>query len=197
MNDSRTNSITRWIADLKNGDDDAAAALWERYFHRLIGFRARAEDEEDVAASVFESLCEGAAAGRFDVLSDRDGLWRLLVAITCHKSVDLQRREGRQKRGGGSVRGESAFPEGDARRDLDSLEQFAAEEPSAEFLFALEETFQRLADDLGDDQARTVASMRMEGYSNSEIAEHIGMSVSSVERKLRMIRQAWEREFSE
>ena len=29
-------SVTRWIGDLKAGDPEAARALWERYFDRLV-----------------------------------------------------------------------------------------------------------------------------------------------------------------
>ena len=29
-------SVTRWIAQLKDGDRAAATALWRAYFHRLV-----------------------------------------------------------------------------------------------------------------------------------------------------------------
>lgn len=64
-------SITGWIAGVKAGDLAAAQPLWERYFARMANLaRARlrasgrrahnaAGDEEDVALSVFDSLCAG------------------------------------------------------------------------------------------------------------------------------------------
>ncbi len=67
----------------------------------------RIADEEDVAVSVFETLCKGAAAGRFEKLQDRDDLWKLLTAIAGMKSVDQIRRQTAKKRGGEDVRGES------------------------------------------------------------------------------------------
>jgi hypothetical protein len=48
-------SITRWISQLKAGDDDAVQALWEAYFRRLVDVAQRpptprrAADEKDVA----------------------------------------------------------------------------------------------------------------------------------------------------
>ncbi len=52
-------SITRWLGDLKEGDQAAAQPLWERYFSRLVVVvrgklkrmrRTTAdEDEEDAA----------------------------------------------------------------------------------------------------------------------------------------------------
>ena len=62
-----------------------------------------AEDGEDAALSASESLCVGAAAGRFDRLTDRDDLWRLMVVITLRKVFDQVNRQRRQKRGGGKV----------------------------------------------------------------------------------------------
>src|SRR3954452_19706131 len=111
---SSVGSVTHWIQALRGGDPGAAQKLWERYFPRLVGLararlqgaRRRAEDEEDVALSAFDSFCRGAREGRFPRLADRNDLWRLLVVLTARKAVDLLQREGRLKRG--PVRGESA-----------------------------------------------------------------------------------------
>ncbi|MEL6898701.1 MAG: ECF-type sigma factor, partial [Planctomycetota bacterium] len=73
MNQSAANSVSLWIQDLKQGREDAAAALWGRYFdrlvilakHRLGNSEKRVADEEDLAATVFYALCDGAANGRF------------------------------------------------------------------------------------------------------------------------------------
>ena len=191
------NTVTAWISDLKAGDDDAAAQLWSRFFQRLIhlaqrqlqGYRGRVADEEDVALSVFDSLCKGAMAGRFDRLSDRDDLWRLLVVMTCHKSNSLQRWNARQKRGGGNVRGESAF-EGDNSGDF-GINQFAANGPTPEFLVELDDTFDVMMQQLKTEDTRQVAQLRIHGCTNEEIADELSMSVSSVERKLRLVRQTW------
>lgn len=105
--DSFNDSVTRWIGDLKDGQDAATQKIWERYFDRLVRVASRQlgaaprriADEEDVAVSVFDSLCKGAAAGRFDKLKDRDDLWRLLTAISGMKAVDQIRRQTAKKRG--------------------------------------------------------------------------------------------------
>src|SRR4051794_16213307 len=104
-------SITRCIGLLKQGDRDAAQALWQRYIHRLValararlrGIPRRAADEEDIALSAFDSFCRRAERGQFARLEDRDDLWQLLVVITERKAIDLMRREGRQSRGQGKV----------------------------------------------------------------------------------------------
>ena len=115
--DEATGSVTRWIGDLKAGDQRAVQPLWDRYFGQLVE-RARAKlralrspmavgDEEDVALSAFHSLYEGIREGRFPRLDDRDDLWRLLVHLTACKAIDRHRQECRQKRGGGTVHRES------------------------------------------------------------------------------------------
>src|SRR5260370_13955086 len=110
-------SVTGWIGQLKAGNHEAAQQLWNTYFQQLVrlararlrGFPRRAVDEEDVALTAFDSFCRGAANGRFPKLSDRNELWHLLIVITARKVIDVRQHEKRQKRGGGDVRGESAF----------------------------------------------------------------------------------------
>lgn len=201
MSDSFEHSVTLWIAQLKSGDQNAATPIWKRYFDQLVrvagrkmGSSSRRQaDEEDVALSVFDSLCRGAAAGRFEQLTDRDDLWRLLVAITGQKSVDQIRRQMSQKRGGGNVRGDSIFS-GTAPGEPAGFEQFLSEEPTPEFIALVEEQRGRLFAILRDDVQREIARMRLEGYTNEEIAEKLGISLRTVERKLGLIREVWERE---
>lgn len=191
-------SVTAWIGDLKDGSDEATQKLWQRYFGQLVGLAARRlgsaprriADEEDVAVSVFESLCRGAAAGRFKQLQDRDDLWKLLTAIAGMKAVDQIRRQTAQKRGGTGVRGESIF-EGADPGQIGGLGQLIHHEPTADFLAVMDEQQQAMFDALPDPSQRDVARLRFEGYSNQEIAETLDISLRSVERKLKVIREIW------
>jgi RNA polymerase sigma factor (sigma-70 family) len=184
-------SITRWISQLKAGDDAAVQALWEAYFRRLVDVAERrlvhaprrAADEEDVALSAFNSFCVQARAGRFPRLADRHNLWPLLVGITAHKCVDLIRHESRQKRRAGG-----------AALDVETL---LSQEPTPEF--ALEgadqlEHLLRQLDRTGDRELRSIALRKMEGDSTTEIATRLDCSRRSVERKLQLIVRVWERE---
>ncbi len=189
-------SVTAWIEDLKDGKSVASQKIWERYFSQLVRVAARRlgssprriADEEDVAVSVFESLCRGAAAGRFKQLQDRDDLWKLLTAIAGMKAVDQIRRQTAQRRGGTNVRGESIVTGSDGGGGFDSL---ADGQPTAEFLAIMEEQQQQMFALLPDQSLRDVASLRFEGYSNEEIAKELEISLRSVERKLKVIRQIW------
>lgn len=196
--DSFNDSVTAWIGDLKGGQDTASRKIWERYFQRLVRVAARQlgsaprriADEEDVAVSVFDTLCRGAAAGRFDKLQDRDDLWKLLTAIAGMKSVDQIRRQTAKKRGGEDLRGESIVA-GSAASQVGSFDQFIHEEPTPEFLAVMDEQQQAMFRALPDDSQRNVARLRFEGFSNEEISKQLEISVRSVERKLKVIREVW------
>ena len=45
-----------------------------------------------------------------------------------------------------------------------------------------------------DDELRSIALWKLEGYTNEEIATRIGRVVPTVERRLRMIRSLWSAE---
>lgn len=198
-------TVTQWIESLKSDDADAAEKLWERYFDRVVGLARRrlegigrtVDDEEDVALSVFKSLCLGMRAGRFPRLTDRDSLWSLLVAITVHKSVDVLRRENRKKRGGtGQPR--EADGDGSARPYAElSLSEIIKQEPTPEFAAQIGEQFDRLLARLveaDDSDLIAVAVLKMQGEANDDIARQMGCACRTVERKLKLIRGLWERD---
>lgn len=191
--------------DLKQGRMDALDLLWKEYFSRLVAaaearlgtMPKRMCDGEDIAIGVFQALCQGAVRGRFEEYVDRDDLWRLLLCITRQKIIDHVRRENTHKRGGGQVRGESAFlgvVDGDAQR---GIEQVTGSVPTPEFLTSVEEEHSLLIGMLPDDATKSVAAMRFSGFSNEEIAAQLQLSVRSVERKLARIRELWAREFAD
>ena len=197
---SSSGSVSAWLARLAQGDREAVAHLWRRYYpqlvrlarHRLQGAPALRDQAEDVALSAFDNFCRGAEQGRFPDLFDRDDLWQLLVVLTARKAARLVRDEQRQKRGGGvqslSAAVEADSAEGPAFTDL------IAREPGPQFAAQAAEEYRRLLACLDDLRLRQVAVWKMEGYSNEEIAGRLGRSVPTVERKLRLIRKTWENE---
>jgi len=193
-------SITQILADAKQGDQGAAARLWEKYFQRLAalarrklrGAPTRAVDEEDAVVSAFGSLFRGIEADRFKRLNDRDDLWQVLVMLTVRKAINHRKHELAQKRGGGRVRGESVFTAADDAELPDGIAEFLADEHTPAFTVEMEEECQRLFD-LLDDELRQVVLWRLEGYSNEEIAAKTGHILSWVERKFRIIRRRWAR----
>jgi DNA-directed RNA polymerase specialized sigma24 family protein len=183
---------------LKAGDAAAAQPLWDIYCRKLAdlarakllrrGARRRVEDEEDAALSAFDSFCRGAAQGRFPRLTDRDDLWRLLFVITARKAAYMVKRERGLKQGGGRVRGDSALqgPAGDG------WEQIMGREPTPAFAAQAADECRRLLDGLPDEELRSIALWKMEGYTNEEIAARLSCAAVTVERRLRLIRKLWE-----
>jgi RNA polymerase sigma factor (sigma-70 family) len=188
-------SVTRWISDIKRGDQAAANGLWESYYRRLVGLaRARLRDiprliadEEDVALSAFDSFCRRAQAGRFRRLDDRNDLWQILALITVRKAIDLRNYEGRQSRATGRVQSLTELTQ-------DALETIGVDEPTPELAAQFAEEFHRLIQQLEDPTLRSVAIFKLEGYTNQEIAARLGCVTSTVERKLTRIRAMWANE---
>jgi DNA-directed RNA polymerase specialized sigma24 family protein len=185
-------SISFCLAMLKRGDRDAAQRLWAAYFHRLVGLaRSRLHgvhrgsgDEEDVALSAFKTLLVRAEQGKFPELEDRDDLWQLMYVITVRKAVELAKREHAKRRGGGAVTYLSDLEGAD-------IERAHGAEPTPELAYQFAEECDRLLDVLGDDTLRQVARWKMDGFTNKEVAEKLGVVEQTVERKLRRIREVW------
>jgi DNA-directed RNA polymerase specialized sigma24 family protein len=197
--------VTYWLRQLEFGDEEAARHLWQRYYRELVELaRARlgttprrVTDEEDVALSVLRCLCEGAARGQFAELVNRGALWQLLAAITGRKVIDQQRCLNQLKRGGGRVRGDSVMHGNDDDRSSVGFDQFGGEAPTPEVLAIAAEEFQRLMLLLDDDRLRQIAQCKLEGYTNEEIGQRLGLACRSIERKLQRIRQVWATELEQ
>jgi DNA-directed RNA polymerase specialized sigma24 family protein len=198
---SDAGSVTHWIRRLEAGEQAACQKLWEGYFRRLVGLvRKRlqwvprsATDEEDVALSAFDSFFRRAREGRFPRLLDRHDLWQLLVLIAGRKASNLARHERQEKDGGGRVRHASALP-GDGSEEGTFFADLIGREPEPALAAQVVEEYARLLDRLGDDKLRSVAVWKLEGYTNGEIAAKLGRAPATIERKLRRIRDAWEKE---
>jgi DNA-directed RNA polymerase specialized sigma24 family protein len=197
--------FTQWIVKLGRGDPRAAEVLWAQYFGKLVqyarrkldGLPCRIADEEDVALSAMNSFCQGMAKQRFDEVNDREDLWKLLVTITARKACAQRRHQFAAKRDARIARGESAFLRADSTdqsaRDA-GIGEVIGTEPTPEFACMVAEDCRQLLDRLGDENLRQVAQLTLEGHTTAEIADRIGRSQRSVQRKLDTIREIWSAE---
>jgi RNA polymerase sigma factor (sigma-70 family) len=178
-------SVTQLIEQLKAGDETAVTPLWDRFFRRLEvqaramlrGVPQEEADEEDLALSAFHSFCKAVADGRFAQLANRNQLWTLLMAITKRKARDYWRRANRRKSGA-------------KERELD-LEQVADLEPTPYLAALAGDNLRWMLAILDDDKLRRVALLKIEGYTDKEIAARLSCSVRTVERRLECIRRIW------
>ncbi len=179
-------SVTRLFTKLQSGDEQAMNALWEFYFPKLVSLaRERfskglhvAYGADDAAQSALYLLYRGASDGRLDEVKSRDDLWRLLATSMRRRVIDQVRRRKRQKRGDGNI-------------VLSLDDDVFSDEWGPEFLAICDESLAGLMSKLRDDTFRQIAQMRMEGYSNAEIAKHLQVSERTIERKLNLIRLDW------
>lgn len=185
-------SVSQWIEQAKDGNEDAIQRLWERYYQQLVHIARKnllqlprqIEGPEDIALYAFDSFCRDAQAGRFPQLQARDDLWRLLLAITSHKARDAIRKEMAAKRGG-----KRCF-----ELEGEELSRILGREPDPGFAAQVAEECERLLNRLPDDYLRSIAIWKMEGWSNAEIARKLGRVERTVERGLQVIRSYWSEE---
>lgn len=188
---TQSNSLTGVYHALLAGDEDAANKLWQACSLMLLSYARRhlegvpqkMADAEDVALEAFASFIKAAQQGRFPDFSDRDDLWRLLFAITRRKAVDLRRKEWRRK-----TSGESGFRS--ARNEKAGIQDIPADLSEEESARLLSESVDE-AMKLLDPELCEYALAKLEGYTNREISEKLGVALRTVERKLHLIRRMW------
>jgi RNA polymerase sigma factor (sigma-70 family) len=179
--------VTTWLDALKARQEDAAQQLWNRYFAVLMTVARRhlrglkqGADEEDIALSALKSAMLGVQNNQFPELTDRTGLWPLLVTITARKAANEIKRQRTKKR------------DRLAEEPLADVQQILAREPSPDFGLRLVEAIQSLIRGLNDDTLQTIALRKLEGYANDEIANELNVSTRTIVRKLARIRQEWD-----
>lgn len=192
---SDTNNVSHWIDRIRSGDSAAAHQIWQHYFdrlvrsvrNRLIGQNRAVSDEEDVVLSVFDSFYAAIEKGRFPDLSDRDDLWRLLLRMSARKVIDKRRHDRRQRRGG-NVEFHSLG------NDETTTIEVIGDEPSPEMVLMMQESVDHFFSQLGVGHLQDLAVAKLEGYSNAELAQRLGCSERTIERRLHLIREKYQQE---
>ncbi len=172
-------------------DPQGAQVIWDRYaesMRRLARFKLRnspqrLEDEDDVVARAFVSLFRRAEAAP---IADRKQLKGLLVTIVDRKVCRVLRDQGRLKRKG---EGESALDAGDSTSG--GFANLAGGEPTPEIAAMWQESIAALLGRL-DERQQQVAFFKLEGLTDKEVAERMGVSRATIERWLSAIRKLWQ-----
>jgi RNA polymerase sigma-70 factor (ECF subfamily) len=170
---------------LRQGSDDAATDLYQRYVHRLralaqaqtSGQLARLVDTEDIVQSIFGSFFRGASQGFYDIPAGEE-LWRLFVVIALNKI----RAKGNYYRAAKRDARLTVQSEGVEERELSHGR--GSEEDLAFLRLAVEEALDKLPP-----QHKQVVTLRIEGHEVAEIARQTGRSHRTVERVLQQARQ--------
>ena len=189
----KTQSVTRWIHELKKGDCAAAELLWQFLQARLIALASRqvgfavSYDQEDVALDAFATLCEGIRDGRYEIVN-RNALWSLLGVITINGARKRSRDEKRLRRGGSFSR---------IANNDQTLNSITTNELSPEDSYFAMEECKRMLSILPSEDLKRLAVLKVDGYTNEELAEILNCTRRSVQRRLKLIREIWTNELDE
>ncbi len=173
-----TESFEVLIARVRQGDPRAAEELIQQYERdlrviarvRLTDPRLRRTmDSMDICQSILANFFVRVAAGQFE-LETPEQLMKLLATMVRNKVTDHARRSRRDCR--------------DTRRDcVESIEEFpvASIEATPSQIVARRELVEALHQQLNDEQ-RTIARKRADGYGWQEIAGQLGRSAEAVRK---------------
>ena len=178
---------------VRQGDEQAATDLFDRYVERLIGLAQRRLsgklrrriDAEDVVQSVYRSFFSNAQDGRYALHQSGD-LWRLLAAVTINK-VRNQARHGKAAKR--SVEAEQSAIGGDSMMGISP--EAVCRDPSPAELGALLEEIEAEMSDLSR-LKREIVELRLQGRSNEEIAQQACCTERTVQRTLRQLKERLE-----
>lgn len=180
-------SVSRLIAEAKDGDEDALAKLHQRYWPGLVsiarrklgGAPLRDQDAEDVAQQAFISFYQSLRKTGLPKLATRHQLLAFLSHIVACKAINEIKHELTQKQGGGLVLNTSPMlrlAEGDGRSPL---EEAILSDCYDFFINAL------------PDKLKALAEWHLAGFTNGEIAQRLNCVERTVERKLALLRARW------
>ena len=190
--------VTLWINTLRGDNNEAAASnLWRHFMDRLCKSAQkklrrdtrRVYDEEDAASSAFRSVCIGIKVGRFPDLNDRNSLLGLLLVVTSRKIARRHEYDFRQRRDVRRNLSDSVFIRSPNDSAADAEDHFRSREPTPEFAAEFADTCEALLQRLDDVKQQKILTLRLEGYTETEIADRLKVSSRTVHRKLEVIRR--------
>src|SRR5262249_21212519 len=145
------------LGRFRRGSQDAAAALYQRYAHRLRALakaqfsaeRARRVEVDDIVQSVFGSFFRGASQGFYEVPAGEE-LWKLFLVIALNKIRAKGAFHRAAKRDAGRTVGGDALAADAVRDDDTAAESFLQ--------LVIDEALGRLAE-----PQRQMVRLRIEG----------------------------------
>jgi RNA polymerase sigma-70 factor (ECF subfamily) len=176
------------MARLRQGDEEAARLIFQRFANRLIGLARHRLDErirqkvgpEDVMQSVLKSFFLRQAAGQYE-LASWDSLWSLLTVITLRKCGHQVERFQAACR---DVRREANLTTGDSAA---ATWQAIAREPTPTEATLLAETMEQLFAGLSPDD-RCIVELTLQGHTRSEVSALAGVAERTVYRCLERVK---------
>lgn len=182
--------FAKTIEGLQTADPVQLAEFWDRFGPMLMclaeknlspGVKRRL-GPEDIAQSACRSFLRRARDRQYQ-LDDSDSLWRLLCVITLTKVREKTRFHFRQKRG---VQFEVVLDEKASIACREAAEIDPAQ--LAEFNDFLSAVLESL-----DEEEQSMLELRLQHYTQEEIAERLGCSERTVRRILKRVQRNFEK----
>jgi len=183
---SESNKTTqRWVQAFKQSDDTAIGEFWKEHQKQLKRIAARyisvplkqRFDDQDIAQSAFRSFARQMHEQDFE-FDNRNDVANLLFAIAANKAKEKARYHLRQKRGI------------DQEVYISHLANLDRTEPTPDEQVAFSEILELIGDFAEDEQK--IIQLRMDGYSQKDIATQLRCSERTVRRKLKVIQKQLE-----
>ena len=177
-----SDTTKRWVQGFRDGNPELIEEFWNVYEIRLkrlaernLGQQIRRRvASEDVVQSAFRTFLRRAHQDEFQ-LTDRKSLLALLCTITLNKIREKVRYHGRQKRGL------------DQERYLDAIADLSGKETTPDEVAAFREVEEMISTFSEDEQL--IIHLKLENYTNQEIAKKIQCSERTVRRLTNRIRE--------
>lgn len=148
---------------------------------KIASFKRHQVGPETLVVTVMRTVYRRMSEGKFH-FDDEESLSKQLYVIMLNRLANKIRDAKAQKRGGG--------------RNALSLDELAvvAQQTNETHLAELEEMIQMVGDQL-DESGRKTLEMRLAGYDYGEIADELGCSIKSVQRKMVIIKEKFSKVF--
>lgn len=189
-NDDSIDLMARW----RDGDEQAAALLFDRYLDQLVRLaRTRLSDRmqrrvaaEDVVQSAYRSFFRKAREGRYTLEKSGD-LWRLLAAITMCKLRGQVEFHTAQKRG--------VYTEESTAGNASVYgvpPEMIVRQPSPDDAAAVVEELKQVMQTL-DELPRQILELALQNHTIEEIGDQVHRSPRTIRRSLQQVRDELEK----
>lgn len=184
----------RLLQGLRTGDEEACADFWNQYGPLLESVAQRQLSQkvqrrvgpDDVVQSACRTFFRRVSAGQFE-LPDTEALWRLICSITLTKARRAARDHSRQKRGLDREQHIDAVATDGGASPAANLESGS---PSPLGAAEVADQMEALLSGLGDQECQ-ILDLKLQQFTNDEIAEKVGCSERSVRRIMKRLQDRW------
>ena len=189
----------RLVDGLLRGDERVVREFYQSYAGLLHGIAdrqispemRRRFDADDVVQSTFRTLFRRAQGGSF-FFHDNERLWSLLCAITLTKVRSKSRYHSRGKRQVSAETSTGIGSEGEKKHRVEPSASGLSPAERAEFADAFEQFLAALSP-----EERGVVELKLQDFTNDEVAEQLNVSERTVRRILRRLQERISHAFTE